>query len=359
MIKYRNLKISNKKRIIELNKLFNKFIKSGFYLKSSQTKRLEIKLAKKIGHKYSFLLSSGTNSIYLALKALNLEPNSEVICPVISWVASANAIVASGHKPVFVDVGLDQNINTNLVQKKITKKTRAILAVHFKGIICDIEKLKKIAKKNNILLIEDVAQAFGAKLNRKLAGSFGDISCYSFNPMKVLKSFGELGAISTNHEKYVKRIDSLQYLGTVNKEKCITIELNSKSDEIHSYLLENGLKYLSKDISNRKSLIKKYIKNLPKNILNNEYDLSKSNGYDYQILVNKRNKLINFLKSKNIETRIKHPLILNDHPAHYTKEKFPVASFIKNHSLSLPLHEKISLKNIKYISKNIKKFYEK
>ena len=87
--------------------------------------------------------------------------------------------------------------------------------------------------------------------------------------------------------------------------------------------------------------------------------MSKSNGYDYQILVKKRDKLINFLKSKNIETRIKHPLILNDHPAHFTKEKFLTASFVRGHSISLPLHENITLKNIKYISNNIKKFYER
>ena len=304
-------------------------------------------------------MSSGTNSIYLALKALNLKPNSEVICPVISWVASANAIVAAGYKPIFIDVGLDQNINVNLVEKKITKKTKAILAVHFKGIICDIKKLKQIAKKNKIYLIEDVAQAFGAKINNQMAGSFGDISCYSFNPMKVLKSFGELGAITTDNKKYIKKIESLQYLGTVNKEKCMTIELNSKSEEIHSYLIENSLKYLEEDIFKRKRLIKNYIKFLPNNVLNKEYDLSKSNGYDYQILVKKRDKLINFLKSKNIETRIKHPLILNDHPAHFTKEKFLTASFVRGHSISLPLHENITLKNIKYISNNIKKFYER
>jgi len=359
MIKYRNLKILNDKRISQLIILFKKFINSGFYLRSYQSKKLEKKLSKKIGHKYSYLLSSGTNSIYLALKTLDLKPNDEVICPVISWVASANAIVAAGFKPVFVDVNLDQNINTNLVEKKITKKTKAILAVHFKGVVCDIIKLKKIAKKNKLYLIEDVAQAFGAKLNKKMAGSFGDISCYSFNPMKVLKSFGELGAISTNKKEYLKKIESLQYLGTVNKEKCIKIELNSKSDEIHSYLLENSLKYLEQDILIRKNIIKNYIKYLPNNILDKQYDLIKSNGYDYQILVKNRNKLIKFLKSKNIETRIKHPLILNDHPVHFTKEKFMIASFIRDHSISLPLHDKISLKNIKYISNIIKKFNEK
>ena len=264
-----------------------------------------------------------------------------------------------GAKPIFVDVNLDQNINADLVEKKITKKTKAIIAVHFKGIICDVLKLKKLSSKYNIYLIEDVAQAFGSTLKKNPAGSFGHISCFSFNPMKVLKSFGELGGVTTNSQKYFKKIQSLQYLGTINKETCVDVDLNSKSDEIHAYLVENSLKYLNKDINLRKKIIKNYQKFLPNKIINKEYKITISNGYDYQILVEKRDELIDFLKKNGIETRVKHPLILNDHPAHYTNEVFKIAKFIKKHSLSMPLHDKVGRNEIIYISNKIHQFYEK
>ena len=284
-IKYRDLRLEDKSREKQIVNLFKDFLSSGFYLRSKKTNLIEKKISSFIGHNYCHLLSSGTNSIYLALKALGIKKGDEVICPIISWVATANAISILGAKPIFVDVKLDQNIDINLVEKKISRKTKAIIAVHFKGIICDIINLKKIAKKNKIFLVEDVAQAFGAQIFKKKAGSFGDIACYSFNPMKVLKSFGELGAITTNNKKFYKKIKSLQYLGTINKEICVDVDLNSKSDELHAYLISNGLKYLKKDILSRKRIIYNYIKYLPNSIIHKNYDVKKSNGYDYQILV--------------------------------------------------------------------------
>lgn len=359
IIKYRNLRFNNKSREKQLINLFKKFLLSGFYLRSKKSNLIEKKISSFVGHNYCHLLSSGTNAIYLALKALGIKKGDEVICPIISWVATANAISILGAKPIFIDVKIDQNINVDLVEKKISSRTKAIIAVHFKGIICDVIRLKKISKKHKIFLIEDVAQAFGSEIVGKKAGSFGDISCYSFNPMKVLKSFGELGAITTNNKKFYKKIESLQYLGTVNKEICVDVDLNSKSDELHAYLISNSLKYLKKDIHLRKKIISNYKKYLPNSVINKEYDMKLSNGYDYQIIVSKRDKLIKYLKQKKIETRIKHPLILNDHPAHFTKENFKVGKFIKNHSLSMPIHDGIRLKEIKYISSAIKKFYDK
>ena len=246
-IKYRNLKVNSKNEIYLYQKEFKKFLDSGFYLRSKVSQKLENKLAKFTSKKYFHLLSSGTNSIYLALRALNIKKGDEVLCPSISWLSTATCISFVGAKPIFVDVNDDQNINVNEIESKISKKTKAIIVVNFKGQLCDLKNIHKICKKYGIFIIEDAAQSFGAiYLDGSKSFKNAIISCFSFNPMKVLTSFGELGGISTNSKKIFKKISSLQYLGTVNKEYCVDIELNSKSDELQAYFISTSLKNLQK-----------------------------------------------------------------------------------------------------------------
>ncbi len=360
IIKYRNLKINNK-FAKSLNKKFKKFLKSGQYLPGLKLREFEDKIAEYCDRKYCIAVSSGTTALYLALKSINLPKGSEVICPAISWIATAHAIVMAGYKPVFVDVNFDQTISLNSFKRSINKNTKALMIVHFKGILGDIFSIMKEARKNNIIVIEDAAQAFGAKKENKIAGSFGDLATFSFNPMKVFGGFGEGGAILTDSKKENIKLRKMRDLGLnqIDREKTDLFELNYKFDELHATLLIEQLKFFKKDMNIRKNLISEYKKRLRNLVLNSDYDIHNSSGYDYQILVKKRNSLRKYLIKNNIETRIKHPILIPHQNIYKKFRRLPLknAEKIVKQSISLPLHSYLNKTSIEFISNNIKTFY--
>ena len=232
----------------------------------------------------------------------------------------------------------------------------------FTGVIADIKNIKKISDASFIPIIEDAAQAFGAKLNGIYAGNLGNISSFSFNPMKVLQGFGEAGAVLTNSSKVKDKVKRMRHLGMDmnNREKCTSIELNSKIDELQASLLLENLKNLTNEIKMRKKLIKNYISELRKCTIYCDYDLKHSSGYDYQIMVKNRNKLKNYLLNKNIETRIKHPILMANQKVFYQPNKFKLdnSEWICNHSLSLPLHRNLTEDDQDHIISSIKNFFK-
>ena len=359
IIKYRDLR-NNKSINIRLKKVFSKFLDSGQYLPGPSIIKFEKTIAKFCKRKFCVGVSSGSNALYLALKSLGIKKGHEVICPAISWIATANAIAMTGAKPVFVDVLLDQNIDPYQIPQAINKKTKAIVAVDFTGIIADYKLINKIAKSNSLFIVEDAAQSFGAKHNNIYAGNFGNISSFSFNPMKVLKGYGEAGAVLTNSNKISLEIKKMRHLGmdVKNKEKCTNKEVNSKIDELQASLLIESLKDLKNEIKIGKKLIQNYRSGLKNHVIYCDYDLSKSSGYDYQILVKNRNKLKNFLQEKNIETKIKHPILMPNQIVFKKMKKYKIKTSEKicKHSLSLPLHKYLSESEQEYIISLIKNF---
>jgi len=361
LIRYRDLTY-NKKNIKKFEKIFSNFLLSGQYLPGQKTLEFEKKISSYCGRKFCIGVSSGSNALYLALKGLNIGKGDEIICPAISWVATANAISMTGARPVFVDVNLDQNISPKDILQAINKNTKAIMMVHFKGIIADYYNIKKIANTNSLLLIEDAAQAFGASISGTYAGNLGDISSFSFNPMKVLQGFGESGAVLTNSIKTNLKIKKMRHLGVDVKNREISnyIELNSKIDEIQASLILENLKNLKKEIQIRKKIIQNYVNELKNFTIDCSYDLNNSSGYDYQILVKKRYRLKNYLNNKKIETKVKHPILMADQSTFKKNKKFNLknARWICKHSLSLPLHRNLSQKDQNYIIDSIKYFYK-
>ena len=182
------------------------------------------------------------------MRALNIGPGDEVITTPLSWIATVNAIVATGAKPVFVDIGQDLNIDPVLIQNSITNKTKAIIPVHFTGRLCKMNKIMEIAKKNKLFVIEDAAQAYGSNVNGKMAGSFGDTGCFSMGAMKLYSSFGEAGAILVNSYKLKEDLISLRYNGTINKEDCHVPSINARIDTIQAAMMNINAKYFSKRI---------------------------------------------------------------------------------------------------------------
>ena len=265
-IRYVNLSVKDKKLRQNYIKSLKKVFDHGRFILGPEVTLLEKKLAKFCKRKYAVATGSGTDSLFLAIKALGISNGDEVITTPMSWVSSTNAITVNGAKPIFADIKEDLNIDENKIERLITKKTKAILFVNFTGKICEVGALKKIAKKHKLKLIEDAAQSVGSKKNNKPSGSFGDISCVSLNPMKVLSSLGEAGLVLTDDKKIYEKIKILRYAGTVNKENCHVPSLNFKIDTIQAAFILDNFKNLNQKISLRNMNAAYYSKKLTSKI---------------------------------------------------------------------------------------------
>ena len=229
-IRYRNLSVSDPKLKAELLAAVEQVLDHGWLLLGPEHQEFEKVVADYCGRRHGIGMSSGTDALYFALKALEVGPGDEVIVTPLSWIATVNAIVLNGATPVFVDIDDSLNINADLIEAAITSATKAILPVHFTGRMCEIERIAAIADAHKLHLIEDGAQAFGASANGRMCGSFGILSCFSMNPMKVFNAYGEAGAVLTDDDDLKDRLHSLRYAGTINKQDCHTPSLNGRLD---------------------------------------------------------------------------------------------------------------------------------
>jgi dTDP-4-amino-4,6-dideoxygalactose transaminase len=214
-----------KKKIISS---ISKSLIHGKTLRGPEVSNLELKLSKYIGFKYAIAVGSCTDASFFSLKAINIKEGDEVIVTSYSYLASATCILRCGAVPVSVDVNENGNMDLNQIEKKFTSKTKAIIYVHLFGYQENINKLPKFIKKKNIYLIEDFAQAFGAKYKNSYAGSYGDISCTSFDPTKVLSAPGSGGMAFTNNKFLRDRIVELRYHGKNKKGENDSLGINSQ-----------------------------------------------------------------------------------------------------------------------------------
>ena len=368
-VKFFDLKVKDKKIKKNLVKRFSSFLDKGNFFIGPEVVKLEKYLSKKNNSKYCVCLSSGSSALYLALKASGIKPGDEVITTPLSWIITSNAIVECGAKPVFVDVDNSMNIDANLIESKITKKTFAILPMHYAGLMCDMVKINNIAKKYKIKVIEDAAQSFGAKLNNQNSGNFSDVASFSLNPMKPLAGYGEAGFIVTNSKKIYSRIIKLRHAGTIidkkkkNMNLCYEVSLNHKIDNLNATLLIESLKNFKSKFKQIEKLSRIYEINLPKNVKLQKKDKNKIHArYVFPVLVEKRDKLKYHLLNKGIETKIFNKPLIPHVPAYRNiikKYNIKNANRIIKKNLILPCHEKMSEKQVFYVINQIKKFYEK
>lgn len=340
-------------------------------------KKLERNFANFLGVKHAFAVSSGTAAIHLALRTLNLKPEDEVLVPSLTFVASSNAILYVGAKPVFVDITSlsDLNLSGDDLENKITLKTKAIMVVHYGGYLADMDRIKKIAKKHGLFVIEDAAHAIGAKFKSSMAGGIGDIGCFSFFSNKNMTT-GEGGMIATNQDKFAKKIRLLRSHGmtsmTWDRHKghaysydVTELGYNYRMTEMNAALGIEQLKKLRSSNRIRKSLIKIYIENLEGTeglsipFLNYPRD---SAFHLFPILLDKdmdRGKFMQALRRKQIQTSIHYPPI---HKFSYyqknlktSKNKLPLTEYVGAHEVTLPLHPLLKEKDILFVCDQIKR----
>lgn len=336
----------------------------GIFINGPELTQLEEEVAGICSRKYAVGVNSGTDALFLGLRGLGLQSGDEVITTSLSWVATANAIALTGACPVFADIKEDLNIDPKSVEKLITRKTKAILAVHYTGRVCKMEVLRKIVDQRGIMLVEDAAQAFTAKRNGQPAGSFGDIACFSMNPMKVFAACGEAGMILTDDEALYNKITTLRYNGTVNRETCVQPSLNGRLDTLQAAILLRRLASLPGVIDRRRDIAGQYDMQLSglgshfrtPLVNENEYHVY----YTYTVLAEKRDELKVFLEEeKGIECKIQYPVPMPNQPAYrgWTVAEKENAEMLCRKVLCIPSHEKMNNDQVRYVSESIKEFY--
>ena len=359
-IPFLNLTVTNQVYKNELLKSIENVFDHGRIILGPEVEDFERSIAALSNKEYAIGMNSGTDALYLTLRAYDIGKGDEVITTPLSWIATVNAITLTGATPIFIDIEPNLNIDINLIENAITNKTKAILPVHFTGMMCDMVSIKKIANKHNLLVIEDAAQAFGSKLNEMPSGAFGNASCFSMNPMKVLNAYGEAGAVVTDDKNIYKKLQSLRYAGTINKENCHYPSLNGRIDTIQCSMLLVVLKYVGKKISKRREIAEYFTKNLQDTVqCPTPSDNSYHSYYSYTIITDRRNELKEFLQTKGIETKIQHPILMPYHKAYKGKyvSEIPVAEKLVEQILCLPNHEDLGRVAQDYVIKSVKDFF--
>jgi dTDP-3-amino-2,3,6-trideoxy-4-keto-D-glucose/dTDP-3-amino-3,4,6-trideoxy-alpha-D-glucose/dTDP-2,6-dideoxy-D-kanosamine transaminase len=316
MIKFWDYLRFYKKNKKEIKKILDKSISSGQLILGKEVEKFEYNFAKYIGAKYAVAVGNCTDAILIALKVLNIKKNSEILTVANTAVPTIISIVNAGFTPVFVDIGDDYLINEKKIERLITKKTKAILPVHLYGQSCNMIEINKLAKKYNLKIIEDCAQATGAKFDKKFVGNFGDIGCFSFYPTKVLGGFGDGGILTTSNYKIYKKIKIFRFMGIDTTKKpsfAISDGINSRMDDMQASILNFKLKKLNYYINKRNQIAKFYNKNLDKSkfTIPQVNPKNKHVFYEYVVCANNRKKLLKNIKKNNINLKITYPHLIH------------------------------------------------
>ncbi len=362
-VKFTNLYklVPEKKKII---KKINYLIKNSKFVGGEYLENFEKNFSNYINSDYCVGVGNGTDALEIAVKSLKLKKNSEIIVPNNTWISTAEAVLNNGYKVVFCDVNLDDyTICSKSLEKKISKKTSAIIAVHLYGNAADMDKIKKLARKKKIKIIEDCAQAHGTKYKNKHVGTFGDVGTFSFFPGKNLGAFGDGGAIVTNSKKIFEYCFRSRNHGALKKYDHTFSGRNSRLDTIQSTVLDIKLKsYEKKVLKKRVEFAKRYFKNLDSINQIKLFNLNKSNRscfHQFVIRTDKRDKLKKYLHKKGIDTMIHYPYMLNELQFFKNKKKLKNSYKLGNKILSLPISEEHSFKDIDYVSNSIINFFKK
>ena len=340
-----------------------KVLNSNSYILGKEVENFEKNFSKYLGIKNSVGVSNGTDAIILALQAINTKKGDEIITTSHNAFATIAAIVDVGAIPIFVDIKEeDFNIDVSKIENKITKKTKAIIAVHIYGNPVNIQELIRIKKKNKITLIEDCAQAHGAEYDKIKVGTFGDLSCFSFYPTKNLSTFGDGGMVSTNNNNMYKKLKLLREYGWTKKNFSSQKGSNKRLDELHAGILNTKLAYLDQFNDKRILIAKKFLKNVKsKKLVLPQINLKKKHVFHLFVIRvknNKRNIFLKYLKKNDIYAGIHYPL-----PNHrqtpflkYFKTKLPVTEKISNEIVSIPNYPLLKTKEINKIIRVINSF---
>jgi dTDP-4-amino-4,6-dideoxygalactose transaminase len=348
----------------EINEAIAQVLAGGQFVGGSFVKAFEEQFASYIGVKHCINTGNGTDSLFAMLKCIGVGPDDEVLTPAWSWISTSETISLTGATPVFVDAdAATYNISGSESEKKITSKTKALLAVHLYGQSCDLEKLQFVCSKNNLVLLEDCAQSHGARHQDKMVGTLGSISSFSFYPTKNLGALGDAGCLLTNDDDLAVNLRRFVNHGGLKKDEHLFEGINSRMDALQAAILCVKLDHLEKWNKRRNTIAQHYQSKLGTLDWLTLPTAEENNKHTYHLFVvrcKKRNELKTFLETQGINTIIHYPTALPFEPSYsrfnYKLSDFPVAAQLQNEVLSLPCYPEMTDEMVEYICATIKKF---
>lgn len=347
----------------ELKEAFNRVLDNSWYIAGNEDKEFESEFAKFIGVKNCIGCGNGLDSLMLSLRALGIGAGDEVIVPSNTYIATALAVSYVGATPVLTEPNIETfNIDVNRIEKKITKRTKAIIPVHLYGQPCDMDRIMEIAKRYGLFVVEDCAQAHGAKYKGKRVGTFGNLSGFSFYPGKNLGALGDAGAVVTDSYELADKVRALGNYGSDYKYHHIYKGYNSRLDEIQAAFLRVKLPHVDRMNAERRRIAGRYLNEItnPQIKLPKVADNVEPVWHIFAIMCEKRNELSSYLKDCNIQTNMHYPTPIHLQEAYkeleIRKTELCVAEKISDMELSLPMYYGLSDAQISYVVDRINAF---
>ncbi|MCI0530562.1 MAG: DegT/DnrJ/EryC1/StrS family aminotransferase [candidate division Zixibacteria bacterium] len=336
------------------------------FILGPEVKQFEESLAAYCESQFAVGCASGTDALLLSLRACDVGPGDEVITSSFSFFATAGAISRLGATPIFVDILPDSyNIDPALIEAKITPRTKVIMPVHLFGQCADMDAISELAKKHNLKIVEDAAQAIGAKYKNKKAGTLGDLGCFSFFPSKNLGAYGDAGAVITDDPEMADKIRMLRVHGSRKKYYHETVGYNSRLDTFQAAILSAKLNHLDQWTNKRREYAKFYserFSHLPLQTPGEGKDTFHI-FHQYTLAVSNRDKLKDFLKQKQIGFDTYYPLPLHQQECYrqlaQSNGSFPMAEKKSAEVISLPIFPELTGAELDYVSDCIIGFYQK
>ena len=347
----------------DLNRAFLDVGRSGNYIMSEPLESFERKAAEFLEVSHVVGVADGSDALFLILKALGIGPGDEVITATNSFIASAWVIVATGAKPVFADVCEDLNINPISIKSAITSRTRAIIPVHLTGRPAPMNEINAIAEKYSLYVVEDAAQAIGARYRGKRVGGLGIAAGFSLHPLKNLGVYGDGGLISTNNDELAVSLRKLRNHGLRNRDECEVWGFNSRLDTLQAAFAEIKLGHLDKWNDRCRQIANIYRENLKLHVqVPVDQDWEECVYHNFVIRTEKRDGLVAHLTIKGVDTRIHYPIPIHLQDAArelgYKNGDFPLAEYYANSMISLPIYPELSDDEVNFVVDAVKSFFE-
>lgn len=341
-----------------------KVVLEGDFTLGRSVDEFESRVAALHQAKYAIGVGSGTDAIFLSLKALGVKDGDEVITTPYTFYATIGAIVTAGATPVFVDIGDDYNIDVSKIAAAVTEKTRAIVPVHWSGLLCDMPAIQKIAQEYGLGVVEDACHAITATRAGRYAASFSDSACFSLHPLKNLNVWGDGGFVVTNSDELHKQLVLLRNHGLINRDQCAVFAYNSRLDTLQAVVANHLLDKISHigDSRIKHALyLDSQLSKIPQILIPPRDTSARQVFHIYCLRAERRTELVEFLISRGVDAKIHYPIPMHLQPAAasfgYKKGDFPRAEAVCESVFSLPVHEFITPEQLEVMVESVKEFY--